>query len=53
MKVYIVLGGWAYEGQTVFSVHATQESAEQGKEVAYKSGNYFDYVDIEEREVQQ
>jgi hypothetical protein len=48
MTVYLVLGGWDYEGYEVVSVHATKESAEVA--AAEKSGYYHD-VCIEQRAV--
>lgn len=50
MIVYIVIGGWNYEGFKNLEVHTNKDKAIKRVEEIYKERRY-DYVEIEEHEV--
>jgi hypothetical protein len=50
MKVFIVEGGWDYEGFQIWGVYHTQEGADSGV-IQAKAMNRYDWVRINEYEV--
>lgn len=54
MKVYVLVGGFYYEGSTILEIFSTRELAEKGMEEREKAEEeYFayDYYKIKEYEV--
>lgn len=56
MKVYIVIGGWDYEGQNNLKVFKTREGAEVYADEMKRRDSYtnvrYDFVEIEEHVVE-
>ena len=50
MTVYVVIGGWDYEGFNNLGVFDNEKDAQAFANESYDSENY-DYVDIEEHEI--
>jgi hypothetical protein len=52
--VYVVMGGWDWEGNEIVSVHHDKIHALLARDMARNGGhpNHYDYVNVEEHEVQ-
>ncbi|AUR91256.1 hypothetical protein NVP1158O_29 [Vibrio phage 1.158.O._10N.261.45.E12] len=48
--VYVLLGGYDYEGEEVLGIYSTKEIAEDSAEVKKKG---YDWISIEEYEIDQ
>ena len=50
MNVYVLIGGWTYEGFDILGIYATEKLAKQYEGEALKTQRY-QYVEIQEMEV--
>jgi len=48
MKVYVLTGGWSYEGETVLGVFMRKKTAEK---VSKEQAQRYDYCNIKQYEV--
>lgn len=51
-KIFIIMGGWKYEGETTVGIASTLECAEMCAKKSKKQ-RCFDYINIEEWEYTQ
>ena len=50
-KIYIVCGGWDYEGSNIIALFKSLEEAQLLKEKIEKSGRHYDYIEIQIAEI--
>jgi len=55
MKVWLLFGGWMWEGEKVIGVYNTEKGAEVKRESMRVGVSYpgYDYIEIEEWEVDE
>ena len=51
MKLYALLGGVEFEGETLLGIYDSKENAESARDSYKESSDDFDYYKIEEREL--